>query len=288
MPKENIYEPFEIVYKTLDVCPKMDHQHTFFELVYILDGKGKQCINQNGFDYHADHMFLLTPNDCHRFDIEERTTFFFLRFTDIYFRSSGFLPKHIQQLEFILQNANHQPGCILKNQSDKQLVRPIIESIIREVANSDLYNKELIEQLINTLIVVIARNIAKYQSAVVNEYTEEKIIGILQYIQNHIYSPQLLRSEQIGQHLNLSDTYLGRYFKKHTGETLQQYVTNYRMRLIENRLKHSDLRINEIAFTMGFTDESHLNKFFRKNKGLSPLAFRKKSRLVSKDPFYFA
>ncbi|WP_417940447.1 helix-turn-helix domain-containing protein [Flavobacterium sp. RS13.1] len=34
-----------------------------------------------------------------------------------------------------------------------------------------------------------------------------------------------------------------------------------------------------IAYEFGFTDESHFNKFFRKQKGYSPSEFRKTIRL---------
>jgi len=282
MRSEQLYQPFEIICKTLDECPKLEHQHSFFELVYILEGKGIQCINENSFQYHANHMFLLTPGDCHRFDITETTRFFFLRFTDIYIKNSGFAPKYIEQLEFILQNANHQPGCILKNTSDKLLVRAMIEAIILEQTNRDVYNQELVAQLVNTLIVVVTRNIARYLPETVNEYSEERILKILQYIHTNVYEPNNLRAEVISRHFGMSEHYLGKYFKKHTDENLQQYIGQYRLTLIEHRLKHSDIRMNEIAYSLGFTDESHFNKFFKKNRGISPLAYRKEARsLVS-------
>ena len=83
MKKESLYEPFSIVYKTLDESPIQEHQHNFFELVFILSGTGNQCINQNKFAYQAGHLFLITPEDCHSFDIHTTTEFFFLRFNDI-------------------------------------------------------------------------------------------------------------------------------------------------------------------------------------------------------------
>lgn len=45
--------------------------------------------------------------------------------------------------------------------------------------------------------------------------------------------------------------------------------------MIEHRLRRSDMRMGGIVQELGFTDESHLNKFFRKQKGMSPTAFRK-------------
>lgn len=275
MKKENLYEPFEIVYKTLDECGKAEHKHLFFELVYIMSGTGTQCINQNTFSYRAGHMFLITPEDCHSFNVETTTEFFFLRFTDIYIKSGAFQTDDIQRLEFILQNANHQPGCILKNLSDKLLVKPIVEAIIREYVNRDLYNKELIRQLVNTLIVVVARNLARYLPEQVDAHTDEMALDILNYIQNNIYFPEKIRAEAVSRQFGISENYLGRYFKKHTNETMQQYIVNYRTKLIETRLQHSDMRINEIADELGFTDESHLNKFFRKQRGISPTRFRR-------------
>lgn len=280
MNKESLYQPFEIACETLDSAPSVGHKHTFFELVYIIEGTGQQCINQNKFSYFPGHMFLLTPQDCHAFDIETTTTFFFLRFSDIYIKSSGLANENVQRLEFILQHAGHQPGCILKNQSDKLLVKPLVDAVVRENLKQDLYNKEMIQQMVNTLIVVVARNIAMFLPADVNDYIEDKVMDILQYVQEHIYEPEKIRAKTISQEFGISESYLGRYFKKHAGETLQQYITNYKLKLIEHRLKHSDLRIREIAFNMGFSDESHLNKFFRKNKGVSPLAYRKEVRLA--------
>ena len=275
MQKENLYEPFSIAYQTLEEGQERPHQHSFFELVYVVSGKGQQCINKNSFAYHDGHMFLLTPEDCHSFEVESSTVFFYLRFNNIYLKEAGLTKDSIQRLEFILQNANHRPGCILKNQTDKQLVRPMVDAIIREYVNRDIYNQDLIRQLVNTLIIVVARNIARYQQLNVSEQMEEKAMDILHYIQANIYEPDKLRAESISRAFNISIAYLSRYFKQHTGETMQQYITGYKSKLIQHRLQHSDKRISEIAGEFNFTDESHFNKFFRNQFGQSPRDYRK-------------
>lgn len=280
MITENLYEPFSVSVEMLNEYQQRDHTHTFFELVYILEGTGRQCINNSKFSYNAGHMFLITPQDCHSFEIDTPTQFFFLRFSNYFINQNSIQLENCKHLEFILQNANHRPGCILRNQTDKSLVKPVIEAIIREYINHDIYNKELVSQLVNTLIIVVARNIAKFIPSGVNNSAERKILDILQYIQNNIYTPEKIRSEAICRQFGISENYLSRYFKKNTNETLQDYINKYKTKIIEHRLTYSEMRIKEIVDEIGFTDESHLNKFFKKQKGISPALYRKSSRSI--------
>ncbi|CAM4363498.1 regulatory helix-turn-helix protein, AraC family [Pedobacter westerhofensis] len=49
----------------------------------------------------------------------------------------------------------------------------------------------------------------------------------------------------------------------------------YKVKIIETRLLSSDMRINEMVDEFKFSDESHLNRVFKKYKGMSPSSFRK-------------
>lgn len=274
MNKETLYQPFDIIYKRLDECPKGEHKHLFFELVFIISGTGQQCINQNKMNYRPGHMFLITPEDCHSWEVETTTEFFFLRFSDIYIKT-GFRADDIQRLEFILNNASHQPGCILKNFSDKPVVRSLIDAMIAESINRDLYNKELIAKMVDTIIVIVARNIAKYMPEAVKEETESRVLDLLNYIQANIANPAILKAEALAKEFGISEHYISKYFKTHTGQSLQEYISNLRLKLIEARLRFSDKRISEISAELGFADDSHFNKFFKRLMGKSASQFRK-------------
>ena len=52
---------------------------------------------------------------------------------------------------------------------------------------------------------------------------------------------------------------------------------------IKKESEFNQEKINEIAEELGFTDESHLSKFFRKNKGCSPSSFRKSNNILETD-----
>jgi AraC-like DNA-binding protein len=276
MRKENLYQPFEIEIKELDSFSKTPRTNNFFELIYIVDGTGVQYINKNRFNYRKGNLFLLTPQDVHSFEISTITQFFFLRFNEYFVQNNTSKDKAlVQRMEYILQNASHRPGCILKNKVDKPLIASLIESIIQEQRNRQIYCDTIITQMVNTIITIVARNIALKLPKNIKENTGEPVLEILHYIQQNIFEPQMLRAECLSKKFAISLSYLGRYFKSQTGETLQHYIAMYKMRLVEIRLLHSDMRINEIVNELNFTDESHLNRSFKKYKGMAPSEFRK-------------
>jgi AraC-like DNA-binding protein len=187
-------------------------------------------------------------------------------------------------MELILTNASHRPGCILKNKADKPFMASLVEHIVQEQQNRQLYHSRVTETIVQTIILVVARNIALKLPKHIKENTGEAVLDILHYIQEHISSPDCLKVEKICAHLGISVSYLGKYFKKQTGETLQQYIINYKLRLVELRLLYTDMRINEIVFELNYTDESHLNRLFKKYKGINPSEFRKSQRSGSNKP----
>ncbi|KUJ61521.1 transcriptional regulator [Flavobacteriaceae bacterium CRH] len=278
MTNKNLYLPFEVDFKELEHFPKTIRKNNFFELIYVVAGTGIQVINDNTFQYQKGNLFLVTPKDVHSFEILTPTKFFFLRFNEYYIKtnSQNGQMETVLRMEYILQNASHRPGCILKNHIDKPLIASLIESIINEQTNQQIYHQKVTEQIVNTIITVVARNIALKLPKNIKETTGEMVLEILHYIQENIYDPKQLKAEIISENFNISLHYLGKYFKKQTGETLQEYISNYKLRLIEARLLNSDMRINEIADELHFSDESHLNKVFRKHKGMNPSEFRKK------------
>lgn len=279
MKRKNIYTPYEILVEKVDDCPLRDNVFNYFQMVYIVSGNGKLWVNENVTPYDSGDLFLLTPDDSHSFDVDSTTEFFLVKFNNFYITEGEIGRDNVLRLEQILSKSQYRTGSIVRSKSDRWLVKMITETIIRESINNELYSTDLIQQLMNSLILVSARNIATYLPKEINDTTDNKIIGILQYIQNNIYTPEKIRIEAISEEFGLAKTYVSRYFKKHTNESIQQYIANYRISLIENKLQYSALRIGEIAYEFGFTDESHMNSFFKKVKKMNPSEYRKLKRL---------
>ena len=288
MQTRHIFNPFEILFLRLDECPIRTHKHSFFELVYIMDGEGIHNINGNDFRYKPGSLYLLGPLTTHHFTVEKTTSFVFICFNNIYLKgiTAGNEEQHspenwMHKLEYIFQSKQDQ-GEIIRNKRDQPLVEAIIAGLTVEHEQGLNMQKELVQQLINTLITIVARNITIKCDAKTGG--DSIALQIINYVHLNIYDAEKLKAENIAEHFNISTNYISEYFKKQTGENLQQFIINYKLSLAETRLRHSNMRLNEIAFELGFTDESHLTKTFKKYKGESPAQFRKNIRGNDQSP----
>ncbi|RAJ00429.1 AraC-like protein [Chitinophaga skermanii] len=272
MEIRNIYQPFELELLKVDEYVAKSHKNTFFEMIFVLEGEGVQLVNGHSLPYKEDKLFMIFPKDSHSFEVTKPTTFLFIRFNDSYLKTQA--AEWIQKVEYIFHNHNHMPGCVVKNTMDKPLLRAIILAIVQEQQHQNPHQQALISQLINTIITIAARNITLMDTLATPATTMEQALPLLNYIHEHIYEPGKLRAETLAEHFHVSVNYVSEYFKKHSGESLQQYITQYKIKLIETRLRYTNKRLGEIAFEFGFTDLSHLNRIFKKHKGQSPTAYR--------------
>lgn len=275
MRKDYLDQPFELDLKEpVDECPRGEHGVSFFELVYIVSGTGTQNINGNEFPYEEGDLFLLMPDDVHYFTFKTKTQLFFVRFNRIFFSTNQLASSFLQQIEQRFFYANGFQGCIINNEGDNHMIKYIMQSLLLEKEGMRIYEREVTHLLVHSVLVIVSRNLLQKTTLEIREKTEDKAADIIQYVHENIYHPEKLTASNISKVFGISVTYVGRYFKNQTGKAFTEYIAQYRMKLIENRLKYSDMRINEIADEFGFTDKSHLNRFFKKLNGMSPSLFR--------------
>ena len=273
MEIRNLYHPFELQFlEVLEYEPK-ERKNTFFEMVFVLEGKGIQIINDHRLPYAGDKLFLIFPQDTHSFEVIEKTKFFFIRFQDSYLKTQS--NDWIQKLEFIFHNHNHLPGCILKTITDKPLLRAMIEALIREEKSSFPQQQEVIKQILNTIITIAARNISLISPMAIAPSNTEQSLDLLHYVHQNIYKPEALKATKMALEFNVSPTYISEYFKTKTGQSIQQYTMAYKIKLIETRLKFTNMQINEIVYEFGFSDASHLNRLFKKYTGFNPSDYKR-------------
>ncbi len=102
--------------------------------------------------------------------------------------------------------------------------------------------------------------------------SQQLVERIREFVANN-YANTFTR-EQIAAELGVSPAYVSRVFRQQCGMALWDYVSEYRIARACELLKHSDLTITEVAFTVGFNDAAYFSRAFRKGTGQSPAAYR--------------
>ena len=74
--------------------------------------------------------------------------------------------------------------------------------------------------------------------------------------------------------LDVSQSYLSRFFRDQTGMTVTEYVTNVRMEQARSLLRKSDKTVHAIGLRVGYFDTSNFIKRFKSHTGTTPGEFR--------------
>lgn len=94
------------------------------------------------------------------------------------------------------------------------------------------------------------------------------------YVEEHL--EERISTQFLADLVGLSAGYFCPAFKNAMGITPQAYVMQQRLKRAQHLLASAtDLALNEIAFSCGFTDQAHLNNRFKAAYGASPGTWRK-------------
>ena len=92
------------------------------------------------------------------------------------------------------------------------------------------------------------------------------------YVRKHYREKIYL--EEVAEALGISPTYLSRLFKRETGQCLQDFINEERVKRAANLLRYSDMGLTEIAQYVNFPNQSYFGKIFKKYTNMTPRAYR--------------
>lgn len=267
----NLSQKLEIAYVIKDEWHLPVHKHTHYELQYIIRGKGQHVINDQTYNYNKGDLFILPPQDSHFFIFQERTVICVIKFHE------GFFKEFLQDDDFkqLLKRFSSPNRKFIPSGSDKQQIIGLMDLLIAEHRKNTAYQNIIIKTTLSLILILMARDAD--MSGITS--ADEKIQGILNYIDKYITEKPMLSTEKIAGKFNISKSYFGQYFSKATGSPYKKYVQEYALKLIAHQLVHGGKTLAELAFEFGFSDESHLSNSFKSHFYQTPSAFKRANQL---------
>lgn len=176
------------------------------------------------------------------------------------------------------------PACI-ELKPNVGTVDPLMHSwalaLVSELDNAGWLGQLYVDSLTQLLAVHLLRNYAVFPRAgAPNNYSlSQKALHRAQdYIQAHL--TRELKLEELAKEVGFTSHHLTRLFKRFTGRPLHQYVIEKRVEAACRLMDAGQLSLKAIAAQVGFADQSHFTRHFKRLMGGTPAQYLKERKSV--------
>jgi AraC-like DNA-binding protein len=152
------------------------------------------------------------------------------------------------------------------------LIRGLFEEIVFDFWSSSAVNRQKASVLFTELLLELSRRANK-------EEHEVKVSPVRYAVDLIEKNPaQTFSLEYLAKKTGLDRRTLTRRFRSMTSMSIRQYQLQFKMRMARSLLLHNaNLPIKAVAGELGFADEFHFSRYFKKLVGVSPSEYRREN-----------
>lgn len=247
------------------------HRHDFFFMLVVKKGTGQHVIDFTTYKISDRCIFFLRPGQVHRLSLKAGSTGYVLQFnTEFYYPDN---------------KASRQ---LLRRTSNKQLCRPgsagfkklfaLLTGIFREYSVKQEGYREIIKANLGIFFIELIRQRQnhKNQPGNTNPYMQERLEELLELLEKHVYTQKQVPA--YAEMMNLSPYQLNAVTKATLGKTCSNLIDDQIIMEAKRALLATSKQVKEIAWQLGYEDNSYFIRFFKKLTGYTPDQFRQHFR----------
>jgi len=250
-----------------------DHlqRNNYYSLVWVKEGRGVLKTNFSEYNFEGNSLFSFAPYQPFMLSS------FLVRGVAIYFHSDFFcIHKHQTEVTCngVLFNNIYQKPFFRVNETLADTLDKVIAQIKAEMQKPGLAQYELLVSLMKIFLISASREKAQQQPDSIPAPAKEPLI--LQSLKDAI--DRDFRSKHMPQDyavlLNISSNALAKITKTHFNKTLTNLIAERIIIEAKRELYLTSKSVKEVAYELGYNDEYHFSRFFKKNVNISPQAYR--------------
>lgn len=170
------------------------------------------------------------------------------------------------------------PILILSGYDDFSYVRKAFLVGVNDYLLKPVAAKELMEKISNVT------KECKVDHTIQNKNINENNIQIDHVEENHMINHAIeymlmnidkaLTMKDVAEYINMSYSYFGKVFKRHIGSSFNAYLLKIRMEKALQYIEDPYIKVNEIAYKVGYNNPSHFSRAFKQYTGKYPIQYR--------------
>ena len=232
------------------------HGHDFYELEIIAEGEIRTVYNGHELLATRGDVFLMTPQDLHEYSGGVGASIYKLQF------NGDAIPDALRMKIIDMKSRRLHPSDEVLSETVSLLAAMQGEAVRRSAVIS--------ARLLECVLLLVTEESAESEPKRTGEADMQRALF---YIHEHFKENPTL--SEVAALIPLDPRYFCRRFKEHTGKTYKEYLTGLKLRYARRLLLATDLSVLRIAESAGFGAQSHFNKEFKREFGVSPLRMRR-------------
>ncbi len=246
-------------------------------LVYLIAGTLTMRIGKKSYPAEAGDLLFIPKDTPYKPEESSGCTYYFFHFKaeETEREKKGMLAvpalaNDCEGFSYMLGNKNQ---CTVKLDAlSTPQNRPSIEKLLLRASRLDLVHDPRQKAFLDLYFRELLTKLSPTEEA--DLQMSDTLQRIVSYIIENIRIPLSLHS--ISSYFYLSESYISRLFKRELGESVGAYIVKQKIALSCALLLNSDMSIAEIAEHIGFSSPYYFSNVFKKQKGMTPTAYRKK------------
>ena len=258
------------------------HAHRAIEVEFVLEGTGFLKFDSGLIKIAKNQCIMIFSQRQHCFYVPENRT---CKMINIHFDPDEISASNAglslgtpadETSEDFLSNLLFNNEEYLKI-ADHNEIEHIMRKIVLEMDQKNNEYEILVKLYFCELLLVFSRIIANKKLQ--QEHSSNYVNASKRFIDLSLsldLSPEIISSA-----IHISADYLLHIFKEYTGYSLMEYVTGKRIDKAKELLKNSNQNITAIANQVGISNSQYFSTLFKRHTSLTPLQYRKTSRLIN-------
>ncbi len=240
----------------------LNHYHDEIEMIYICSGTASAVIDGTRYEANAGDMIVAFPGQEHSYEsTEEGRYFVILIATSALIALKSTLETHIPGKQIIL--LRDDPSAV-------EFIYKLDEGVKATMSETYMvgYLNLLFDRILPRLMLAPRRGTGSNAGT-----SLERIVNFCR--ENYAED---LTLDSVGEHVFLSRYYISHLLREQMNTTFGDFLTGLRIEAACEKLKETNLKVEEVAHAAGFRSVRTFNRAFAQRMGLSPLVYRKKQR----------
>lgn len=231
-----------------------NHTHDCYEIVYYIDGTGVTKIDGKEYDYSDNTFCIIPPNAIHSEWTTAEVNLLYIGFN--YDGQLGRLPSGLFQ------------------DDEHKTIYDILVKMQSELRDQNLHYDVMLSYMQKLLVVNLLRWTDK--EALVPKKSRECMDYVVNFINSNFGAP--IGLEDLSDSIGYSYHHFRHIFKDTYGISPKQYILNVRMTHAKLFLQKGEFSVKDVAMMCGFKSTSQFIAAFKKQTGLSPLAYKQSAK----------